>query len=305
MQPLFVQRMGMGVSRWTPPDSTTTTLWVRGCAAGGGGYGTDSANSRTPARYGKRGQDTYFHTHPSVGAMFALAPDGTVCYFGEPHGLLPDQAVFLSDIPAGVTGFAPDTPYFPINITPTTCQLSLTPSAPPFGGQSPIVAGPIGTNPMVQVSPTWYGLQGGGGGGIIGDQGTPMGYWGFDGIGPDGIVDSFAVQGGAGSACYHMGGPGGINPLGGNSGAAFLDNGINGSNQTGAGGGGAAPVSASFDFGGTGGAAGAYGEVWLKWTPGTSYLCQVGWGGVGGAAGPGGYKGGDGGHGLLIIAGFK
>jgi hypothetical protein len=287
---------------WFTPEVGCAWFKISLTAAGGGGCGSQNSNNQSPNLYGGRGGDSYFHLRPGVQAMFALAPVGVTVYFGSPHGLVADQAIFLENIPPGV-GLSSSIPYFPINLTAMTCQLSATPNSPPFGGQSPIIATPLGENHTITVQVTWYGVQGGGSGGQIGDQGTPLGYWGMDGIGPDGSVQSWGKQGGAGGAGYRTGGPGGNGRWGGAGTEAYQDFGIAGTNLTGAGGGGAAPsiTPSLFDFGGTGGAAGAFGDIFMTHTPGQSYFCWAGVGGVGGPMGTYGYPGGAGGHGEVLI----
>lgn len=138
---------------------------------------------------------------------------------------------------------------------------------------------------------------GGNGGGVIGDQGAG-GSYSPNCDGPRG----FGLLGGNGSAMWlnaNAGGQGGVNPFGGLAGSGYLDDGIPGCNQTGAGGAGAGASGTS--PGGSGGGAGGYFEQWF---PAQQYPYSVGRGGVGGPAGLGGYKGGDGGHGQIVITAF-
>src|SRR3990172_551159 len=111
------------------PAGGCTWSKVGPTAAGGGGCGSQNSNGQPPGLYGGRGGDSYFHLRPGVQAMFALAPTGVTVYFAAPHGLVTDQAIFLESIPPGV-GLSPVVPYFPINLTDTTCHLSATPFSP-------------------------------------------------------------------------------------------------------------------------------------------------------------------------------
>jgi len=286
------------------PDPACKLMRAQIVAGGGPGYSTSNFHEPDYSKYGPRGEDSYFHLRPSMPAMFALAPDGLVAYCFGPHNLVHDQAIFFTEVPSGV-GLELNKPYFPINLTATTFKLSLIPYQPPLDLQSPIIVEPIGQNPIIMFRPVWYGVQGGGCGGIIGDQGTPMGYWGLDGTGPEGVVQSFGLQGGAGHAGFKLGGSGGVNAWGGQAGSQYQNDGIDGVNGTGAGGGGAAPcVDPALDWGGTGGAAGAFGEIWLIPQPGESYFCWAGRGGEPKPAGPGGFRGGKGGHGQVLITQF-
>ena len=302
-----IWRIGASIAPvWFTPD--VGCKWFKVCptAAGGGGCGSQNSNNQPPALYGRRGGDSMFGLHPAQSGMFAMNPAQMDCYINGNLG--GSKVIFFDPLPPDVTGIQADKPYWPINMVSlptnvTKFNLSATPYSPPFGGQSAIVGGPLITNPSLSFRRVWYGVEGGGGGGQIGDQGTPLGYWGLDEPGPDGYVQSWGKQGGPGGAGYRTGGPGGNGRWGGAGTEAFLDFGIPAANLTGAGGGGAAPstMPSLFDFGGTGGAAGAFGEIFMTHIEGQSYFCWAGVGGAGGPAGATGYPGGAGGHGEVLI----
>ena len=285
------------------------TLWVEIRMVAGGGAGASTSNQHfiPPSQYGQRGEDTLFGLRPAQGSMFAMTPTGVDCYVSGPPSFKPGQPIVIRILPPGVTGLAIDTPYYPINVAylagdVTKFNISATPFSPPFGGQSPVVAGPIGTNPSLEFHRVWFGVQGGGGGGIIGDQGTPLGSWGFDEPGPNGEIQGEAYQGGTGLGDFRIGPAGGVNFMGGNAGSAYQDFGIAGVNLTGAGGGGAPPpvgTTAPGEWAGSSGAAGGVAD--LSYVPVEGFIpwFQAGKGGLAQPPGPGGYIAGNGGHGMV------
>lgn len=303
--PILVPRIWRIAATWAwfVPDTACRWFSVGMRAGGGGGAGTSNQHYIPPVQYGQRGGDTMFHLRPAVSASFNFAASGLV--INGANSLVADQAIILESVPNGV-GLQAYTPYYPINVTPVSFQISVYPYTPPFGGQSPIVCAPVGQTMTIAYRPTWYGVRGGGGGGIIGDQGTPLGYWGMDGQGPDGWVQSYGMQGGSGSGGYKVGGAGGNSDAGGGAGQSYQDNGIWGTNLTGGGGGGGSPVvtPSPLEWGGCGGASGSWGEVYIRPEPGVMYFCLAGKGGIGGPPGAGGYWGGNGGHGLITVTSF-
>ena len=285
------------------------TLWVEVRMVAGGGAGASTSNQHfiPPAQYGQRGEDTLFGLHPAQVSMFAMTPTGVDCYIGGLSPFKPGQPIVIQTLHPDVTGLTVDTPYYPINVVylagdVTKFNISATPFSPPFGGQSPIIAGPINTNPSLEFHRVWFGVQGGGGGGIIGDQGTPLGSWGFDEPGPNGEIQGEAYQGGTGLGAFRIGPSGGVNFMGGNDGSSYQDFGIAGVNLTGAGGGGAPPpvgTTAPGEWAGTSGAAGAVADLTYAPVEGFVPWFQAGKGGLAQPPGPGGYIAGNGGHGMI------
>lgn len=290
------------------PREGVGLIQVRLVAPGGGGAGTSNVHFIPPEQYGGRGEDTLFGLHPAQTCMLAMAPGATVAYVAGNVSFQNGQPIVFRYLPGTVTGFYVDEPYYPLDVVydavndRTTFKLSAFAFSPPFGLQPLIEGGPLFDNIVVDFHKVWYGVQGGGGGGIIGDQGTPGGSWGFPDIGPNGEIQGEAYQGGTGLGYFRIGPPGGVNFMGGNSGASYQDFGINGVNLCGSGGGGAPPpvgTTAPGEWSGTSGAAGAVADLWYVPTEGFIPWFYVGSGGQGGPAGNGGYLGGYGGHGML------
>lgn len=301
------------IERYAANRSTFTarpgTLWVEVRMVAGGGAGASTSNQHfiPPAQYGQRGEDTLFGLRPVQTGMFAMTSTKVDCYISGPSPFKPGQPIVFRILPGDVTGLAIDTPYYPINVEllagpVTKFNISATPFSPPFGGQVPIIAGPLTTNPSLDFHRVWFGVQGGGGGGIIGDQGTPLGSWGFDEPGPNGEIQGEAYQGGTGLGDFRIGPSGGVNFMGGNAGTSYQDFGISGVNLTGAGGGGAPPpvgTMAPGEWSGTSGAAGGVAD--LTYTPVEGFIpwFQAGKGGLAQPPGTGGYIAGKGGHGMI------
>lgn len=288
-----------------------TCLWVEWdmCGAGGGGAGTDTASFIDHSKYGQRGSDSYFFMMPGIQAMCACAPGAATFYISGNVQFDADEVIYFENIPAGVS-LQPSTPYWVMPVAynattnVTTINVCTYPLSPPqfqqWGKpywQTPLVVLPIGGNPVVTIRRFYFGAKGGGGGGLIGDQGCPLGYWGHNRNGPDGVIQAQGWQGGCGGASFRMGGMGGVNSFGGNSCNVYQTPGNAGNNNCGAGGAGGAPAPGN-DWGGCGGAAGSVMRGKFL-NPGVPIFCVAGNGGLHGAGSGTGYDGGDGGNGLI------
>lgn len=276
------------------PDARTQLIHVKIIAGGGGGAGTAANNLIPRAQNGARGQDSWFDSWPTTGVTISISAQGHCVVHWPNHDKLADQPLFLTstgNLPAALVMWQNYFVYGP-SITADTFELAADPYSPPYpDSQAPLACADTGGGSHYATAYR-YVVQGGGGAGVVGDQGTPLGFRGFYNETP--YRSSWAVQGGTGS--WSAGGNG---CLGGGGGDQFLNGGNAGNNMTGGGGGGAGATNDGY-YAGTGGAAGACGEIWMK-PRGVGMYFRAGAGGVGGAAGIGGYPGGFGGNGALVI----
>ncbi len=309
MRPPTLWRLAGTTGTFTPDSDCTWLEWEM-CAGGGGGAGTDTASFIPNTQYGQRGGDSFCFMKAPVQSMMACAPSGgAVFYFDDPPNFYPGgEVVFLDNIPVGYS-VSPLTPYWTmpgLADNPNTCQLcpyALTPPFNPAWGppfvQIPMTVTPTFQNPVVSVIRFYYGTQGGGPGGLIGDQGTPLGYWGDTSPGPDGVIQAQGFQGGCGNASYMMGGGGSVNGYGGGSCNVYQTDGNQGADGCGAGGAGGSPAAGN-SWGGCNGASGARMQGRML-NPGVPIFCCAGMGGAGGVKTGSGYNGGRGGHGSISI----
>lgn len=300
--------LGTGIY-WPQPNSSLIVATMQ--ASGGGGCASsDEPYGRYPYKmYGKRGSDCLFLKRAPRSASIRRVGMGAVVTLMN-HGFIPGQAFWFVLPPDGL----PQKTYYVMRDDSTFdehhFQISLQPYTPPFlhgllpedpalPFQMPVWL-PFDGNCSIYT--TWYGVMGGGPGGIVGDQGAAQSFWGLLDAGPDGYVQSLSRVGGVGNASWNGGGSGGSSPWGGAAGSSVQAGGGTGTDRTGAGGAGAAPGVPGVDvhtWGATGGASGSWGKVWLTPDHVNGHWWSLGGPGLGGLGTS--HNGGRGAYGSLVF----
>jgi hypothetical protein len=262
-----------------------TLLHVQEWAGGGGGSGINNTNFIPQSQYGGRGGDGAFDTFDPV--TVTITPGATTTINWPGHNKVGNQSMWFTTTGALPSGLSVGTAstgtlYYIIgsSITTDTFRISSRASIPFPGDVQPEVVTSAPQSGVHSAVAYRYIVQGGGGGGIIGDQGTPLAYIGFATDDPDNC--SWAINGGSGGGTYgqNVGGGAGGGGYGGGSGQGGIA--TPGNDLMGGGGAGAgANRTAS---GGTGGASGSYGEIWKRPTK-SLFNYMIGDPGTGGTAG--------------------
>jgi hypothetical protein len=293
-----------GFTTITLDTNTTLVNWIA-VGGGGGGSGNTSSNRIPYSQYGGIGGVTALGI-TSVTPTFSGSPSTAVVttpaqtaawacnlpfYFANNGDTLPTGLSFntVYYVYCGSNGNGTGTGAS----TTTTLEISSALFMAPFtcavynaGCQTALTISSSDSGTHVMNYFNYVALPGSGGG-VVGDQANPGSYIGCDANGNAGYVQSFGLQGGAGSNIYGWnisGGNGGANMFGGSGvGSIGIGGGSPGTNETGAGGAGAgALVTAS---GGGGGGSG--GVCWGSFRPNgvTSLVIMAGGGGAAGTAG--------------------
>lgn len=195
------------------PLATTTQTWGIIVSAAGGGMGTgrnfsfnDTTNPIPYASYGEMGGSV---------ASDILAPLGCTLsssvFTKTAHGLLPNQCIFCETadvITGGPEGLQPYHVHGE-TLTANTFKLADKPFQPPGLPPFPHVPKVFTGSGAVTLKPFRLTLNGGCGGGPIGDQGGGNGPIFID---PNSQSWAFAPK--SGDCIYGGGGPGGSNPFG-------------------------------------------------------------------------------------------
>lgn len=273
-------------------------------SAGGSGMGSRPNMSFTQselpiayAMYGRKGNPSCWDTYP---ARTCTATDGeTFSWPNNPFYPVWDNPVFVTSNQAQLWFVHGPT------LTQNTFKLSQYPYAAP-GVTTPYAPQNWGGPVTLELNAYRYAVQGGNGGGVIGDQAIAGGVNGFYSEQP--YPSSIYKYGSEGQNMLGAGGCGGGSPWGG-GGAPQIggSQGNAGTNLLGGGGSGAGfmnpdgsyPIS---QWGPGGGAGGSLGEIECDLKP--FYYFNAGAAVAGGNAGAGGFKGGDSGHGVIIVREF-